>query len=77
MLCLKIRRDNQKSDEKGSKMGKNGKILAKNALKWQGHVTGDIFYQCLLVTKFCAKFGCSLVLRTASAHNPFIVLRCM
>ena len=52
-------------------------FLAKNALKWQGHGTGDIFYQCLWVTKFCAKFGCSLVLRTASAHNSFIVLRCM
>ena len=38
---------------------------------------GRYFYQCLWITKFCAKFGCSLVLRTASAHNSFIVLRCM
>ena len=36
-------RDSQKSDGKGSKTGKNGKILAKKALKWQGHGTKDIF----------------------------------
>ena len=34
---------NKNSDGKGSKMAKNGKILAKNALKWQGHGTGYIF----------------------------------
>ena len=33
----------KKVTEKGSKMGKNGKILAQNALKWQGHGTGDVF----------------------------------
>ena len=33
-------------------------------------------YLTLRLIKFCAKFGCSLVLRTASAHNSFIVLRC-
>ena len=36
-------RDNQNSARKGSKMAKNGKILAKMALQWQGHGTGDIF----------------------------------
>ena len=35
------------------------------------------FHQCLWVTKFCAKFGHSRILRTASIHNSFIVLRCM
>ena len=68
---------NKKSDRKGSKMGRNGKILAKNALKWQGHGTGDIFHQCLWVTKYCAKFGRSRIPGAASAHNSFIVLRCM
>ena len=58
----------KKSDRKGSKI-----CLAKKALKWQGHGTGDIFYQCLLVTKFCAKFGYSLVLRAASAFHSFTV----
>ena len=29
--------------EKAKKMAKNGKILAKFALKWQGHGTGGIF----------------------------------
>ena len=29
--------------EKWPKMAKNGKILAKMALKWQGHGTGGIF----------------------------------
>ena len=52
-------------------------ILAKMALWWQGHGTGGIFYQCLWVTKLCAKFGCSRTPRTASAHKSFIVLRCM
>ena len=33
----------KKVTEKAQKMGKNGKILAKNALKWQGNGTGDIF----------------------------------
>ena len=35
------------------------------------------FYQCLWVTKFWAKFGCSLTPRTARAPNSLIVLRCM
>ena len=35
------------------------------------------FYQCLWVTKFCAKFGCSRTPRTARAPSSFIVLRCM
>ena len=36
-------RNNQNSAKKGSKMVKNGKNLAKMALKWQGHGTGGIF----------------------------------
>ena len=35
------------------------------------------FYQCLWVTKFCAKFGCSRIPRTTRMHNSLIVLRCM
>ena len=35
------------------------------------------FYQCLWVTKFCAKFGRHRIPRTASMHNFFIVLRSM
>ena len=35
------------------------------------------FYQCLWVTKFCAKFGRSRIPRTARDPNSFIVLRCM
>ena len=42
-----------------------------------GHGMGDIFHQCLWVTKFCAKFGRSWIPRTARVHNSFIILRCM
>ena len=45
----------------------NGRVMAREIF----------FYQCLWVTKFCAKFGCSQIPRTASMHNSFIVLRCM
>ena len=45
----------------------NGRVMAREVS----------FYQCLWVTKFCAKFGCSRTPRTASVHNSFIVLRCM
>ena len=45
----------------------NGRVMAREVS----------FYQCLWVTKFWAKFGCSRTPRTASAHNSFIVLRCM
>ena len=45
----------------------NGRVMAREIF----------FYQCLWVTKFCAKFGCSRIPRTASMHNSFIVLRCM
>ena len=55
------------------KTGKNGKILAKSAQDHHG--TGDIFYQCLWLTKFCGKFGRSWIPRTARAPNSFIVLR--
>ena len=44
------------------------------AWSWHGRY---FFYQCLWVTKFCAKFGCSRTPRTASIHKSFIVLRCM
>ena len=36
-----------------------------------------LFYQCLWVTKFCAKFGRSRIPRTARMHNSLIVLQCM
>ena len=45
----------------------NGRVLAREVF----------FYQCLWVTKFCAKFGCSRTPRTARAPNSFIVLRCV
>ena len=45
----------------------NGRVMAREVF----------FYQCLWVTKFCAKFGCSRTPRTASVPNSFIVLRCM
>ena len=35
------------------------------------------FYQCLWVTKLCAKFGRSWIPGTANTHKSFIVLRCM
>ena len=45
----------------------NGRVMAREVS----------FYQCLWVTKFWAKFGCSRTPRTASVHNSFIVLRCL
>ena len=45
----------------------NGRAMARETF----------FYQCLWVTKFCAKFGRSRIPRTARAPNSFIVLRCM
>ena len=45
----------------------NGRVMAREIF----------FYQCLWVTKFCAKFGCSRTPRTISVHNSSIVLRCM
>ena len=45
----------------------NGRVMAREVS----------FYQCLWVTKLCAKFGCSRTPRTASAHKSFMVLRCM
>ena len=67
------------------------KIVPEKAQKWpkmarfwpkwryNGRVMAwEVFlYQCLWVTKFCAKFGCSRTPRTASVPNSFIVLRCM
>ena len=45
----------------------NGRVMAREVS----------FYQCLRVTKLCAKLGCSRTLREASIHKSFIVLRCM
>ena len=45
----------------------NGRVMAREIF----------FYQCLWVTKFFAKFGCSRIPRTATMHNSFIVLQCM
>ena len=45
----------------------NGRVMAREVY----------FYQCLWVTKFWAKFGCSQTPRTARAPNSFIVLRCV
>ena len=45
----------------------NGRVMAREVS----------FYQCLWVTKLCAKFGCSRTPRTASIPKSFIVLRCM
>ena len=63
------------------------KIVPKKAQKWpkmarfwpKWRYNGRVmarelsFYQCLWVTKFWAKFGCSRTPRTASVHNSFIV----
>ena len=38
---------------------------------------GCNFWQCLWVTKLCAKFGRSRIHRMATVPNSFIVLRCM
>ena len=43
----------------------------------QGYGTDGIFYQCLWVTKLCAKFGRSRIPGTANTHKSFILLRCM
>ena len=67
------------------------KIVTKKAKKWpkmarfwpkslyNGRVMARevFFYQCLKVTKLCAKYGCSWTPRTASIHKYFIVLWCM
>ena len=45
----------------------NGRVMAREIF----------FYQCLWVTKFCAKFGCSRTPRTAINHKYFTVLWCM
>ena len=45
----------------------NGRVMAREVF----------FYQCLWVTKFCAKFGRSRTPRTARMHNSLTVLRCM
>ena len=57
--------------QKWQDIGQNGAIMAG---PWHGRY---FFYQCLWVTKFCAKFGCSRIPRTARAPNSFIILRCM
>ena len=48
-------RDNQNSDKKGLKMATNGKILARIALKWQGHGTGGIFLSMSMGNGVCER----------------------
>ena len=45
----------------------NGRVMAREVF----------FYQCLWVTKFCAKFGCSQTPRTSSAPNSISFMACV
>ena len=89
-ICLRIMHV-QRMPKVSIFMAVTTKIVPEKAQKWQkmarfwpkwrynGRVMARevFFHQCLWVTKFCAKFGCSRTPRTASVPNSFIVLRCM
>ena len=63
--------------EKAQKWPKMARFWPK--LRYNGRVMArEVFFsQCLWVTKFCAKFGCSRTPRMARAPNSFIDLRCV
>ena len=89
-ICLRIMHV-QRIPKVSIFMAVTTKIVIEKAQKWpklaqfwpKSHYNGRVmarevlFYQCLRVTKLCAKFGCSRTPRTASIHKSFIVLRCM
>ena len=89
-ICLRIMHV-QRIPKVSMYMAVTTKIVPKKAQKWpkmaifwpkwryNGRVMAQevSFYQCLWVTKLCAKFGCSRTPRTASIPKSFIVLRCM
>ena len=63
--------------EKAQKWPKMARFWPKWRYNGRAMARETFFYQCLWVTKFCAKFGRSRIPRTASMHNSVIVLRCM
>ena len=67
----------KKVTEKAQKQAKMARFWPKTRYNGRVMARETFFYQCLWVTKFCAKFGRSRIPRTATVHNSFIVLRCM
>ena len=67
----------KKVTEKAQKWAKMARFWPK--MRYNGRVMAReiFFYHCLWVTKFCVMFGRSRIPRKASAHNSFIVLRCV
>ena len=63
--------------EKAQKWPKMARFWPKWRYNGRAMARETFFYQCLWVTKFCAKFGRSRIPRTARDPNSFIVLRCM
>ena len=63
--------------EKAQKWPKMARFWPKWRYNGRAMARETFFYQCLWITKFCAKFGCSRTPRTASVPNSFIVLRYM
>ena len=63
--------------EKAQKWPKMARFWPKWRYNGRAMARETFFYQCLWVTKFCAKFGRSRIPRTASVPNSFIILRCM
>ena len=67
----------KKVPEKAQKWPKMARFWPKWRYNGRAMARETFFYQCLWVTKFCAKFGRSQIPRTARDPNSFIVLRCM
>ena len=67
----------KKVTEKAQKWAKMARFWPKMRLNGRVMAQEVFSYQCLWLTRFCAKFGRSRIPGAASAHNSFIVLRCM
>ena len=67
----------KKVTEKAQKQAKMARFWPKTRYNGRVMARETFFYQCLWVTKFCAKFGRSRIPGAARAPNSFIVLRCM
>ena len=63
--------------EKAKKWPKMARFWPKSRYNGRVMAREGFFHQCLWVTKFYAKFGCSRIPRTARDPNSFIILRCM
>ena len=63
----------KKVTEKAQKQAKMARFWPKTRYNGRVMARETFFYQCLWVTKFCAKFGRSRIPRTTTAHNYFIV----